>query len=151
DISFDGTQRKHLGAALCFRVGLPLDLTHATSGDVGVVRVVANDGDGIATHRPGPTSSETRRGAPLSPATTSAAGSAEVEGPRPQRRAHRAALIGYGVWLIWTDAPAYQFLLRLYLDKKFLGQTLRQWGILAPVIFMGVQALQVVVARSRAK
>src|SRR5215813_8833084 len=31
DISFDGTQRKHLGAALCFRVGLPLDLTQSNA------------------------------------------------------------------------------------------------------------------------
>jgi len=57
-----------------------------------------------------------------------------------------AGLIGYGVWLIWTDAPAYQFLVRLYVDKRFLKDTLREWGVLAPVIFMGMQALQVVVA-----
>ena len=57
-----------------------------------------------------------------------------------------AALIGYGTWLVWTDAPAYQFLVRLYLDKKFLKHTLREWGILAPVIFIGLQALQVVIA-----
>src|SRR5215469_11958743 len=57
-----------------------------------------------------------------------------------------AGLIGYGVWLIWTDAPAYQFLVRLYVDKRFLKDTLREWGVLAPVIFIGMQALQVVVA-----
>jgi uncharacterized membrane protein YdjX (TVP38/TMEM64 family) len=57
-----------------------------------------------------------------------------------------AALIGYGVWLVWTDAPAYQFLVRLYMDKRFLKQTLRERGILAPVIFIGLQALQVVIA-----
>ena len=57
-----------------------------------------------------------------------------------------AALIGYGVWLVWTDAPAYQFLARLYLDKEFLKHTLGEWDILAPVIFMGLQALQVIIA-----
>jgi uncharacterized membrane protein YdjX (TVP38/TMEM64 family) len=57
-----------------------------------------------------------------------------------------AALIGYGVWLVWTDAPSYQFLVRLYLDKEFLKHTLGEWDVLAPVIFMGLQALQVIIA-----
>src|SRR5262245_65166592 len=57
-----------------------------------------------------------------------------------------AALLGYGVWLVWTDAPAYQFLVRLYVDKKFLKHTLREWGILAPLIFISLQALQVIIA-----
>jgi uncharacterized membrane protein YdjX (TVP38/TMEM64 family) len=57
-----------------------------------------------------------------------------------------AALVGYCGWLVVTDAPAYQFLVRLYVDKRFLKQTLREWGILAPVIFMGLQALQVIIA-----
>src|SRR5262245_2108689 len=56
------------------------------------------------------------------------------------------ALIGYCVWLVYTDAPAYRFLVRLYVDKKFLKQTLIQWGILAPVLFMLLQALQVVIS-----
>lgn len=57
-----------------------------------------------------------------------------------------AALVGGVVWLIATDAPAYQFLTRLYVDKRFLKQTLREWGVLAPVVFIGLQALQVIVA-----
>jgi uncharacterized membrane protein YdjX (TVP38/TMEM64 family) len=57
-----------------------------------------------------------------------------------------AALIAYGVWLVYTDSPAYRFLVRLYVDKKFLKQTLKQWGLLAPVLFMVLQALQVVVS-----
>ena len=32
------------------------------------------------------------------------------------------------------------------MDKRFLKQTLREWGILAPVIFITLQALQVVIA-----
>ena len=54
--------------------------------------------------------------------------------------------MAYCAWLILTDAPAYQFLVRLYVDKRFLKHTLRQWGILAPVIFVGLQALQVIIA-----
>jgi len=57
-----------------------------------------------------------------------------------------AALVGYGAWLVLTDAPAYQFLVRLYVDKRFLKQTLRDWGLLAPVIFIALQALQVIIA-----
>ena len=57
-----------------------------------------------------------------------------------------AALCGYCAWLVYTDAPAYRFLVRLYVDKKFLKQTLKQWGILAPIIFMALQALQVIVS-----
>lgn len=56
------------------------------------------------------------------------------------------ALIGYCVWLVYTDAPAYRFLVRLYVDKKFLKQTLKQWGFLAPVLFMLLQGLQVIIS-----
>jgi len=57
-----------------------------------------------------------------------------------------ALIVGYCVWLAATNAPAYQFLVRLYGDKHFLKETLREWGILAPVIFIGLQALQVIIA-----
>jgi len=58
-----------------------------------------------------------------------------------------AATIGGAVlWLVTTNAPVYQFLVRLYVDKHFLKQMLREWGILAPLIFLGLQALQVIVA-----
>jgi len=55
-----------------------------------------------------------------------------------------ALFVGYCVWLWWTNAPAYQLLDRLYRDKHFLKKTLREWGVLAPVIFIALQALQVV-------
>jgi uncharacterized membrane protein YdjX (TVP38/TMEM64 family) len=55
-------------------------------------------------------------------------------------------LIGGCAWLILTDAPVYQLLVRLYSDKRFLKETLREWGALAPLIFIGLQALQVIVA-----
>jgi len=57
-----------------------------------------------------------------------------------------AAVVGYGVWLVMTDAPAYQTLIRFYVDKPYLKRTLREWGVLAPVVFIGLQALQVVIA-----
>ena len=55
-----------------------------------------------------------------------------------------ALFVGYCVWLWWTNAPAYQFLDRLYRDKHFLKKTLREWGVLAPVIFIALQSLQVI-------
>ena len=57
-----------------------------------------------------------------------------------------ATLVASCGWLVLTDAPAYQFLVRLYVDKRFLKHTLREWGVLAPVIFIGLQALQVIIA-----
>jgi len=57
-----------------------------------------------------------------------------------------AVIVGYCLWLVLTDAPAYRFVVRLYSDKRFLKQTLRQWGTLAPVIFVVLQALQVIIA-----
>jgi uncharacterized membrane protein YdjX (TVP38/TMEM64 family) len=57
-----------------------------------------------------------------------------------------ALAVGYCVWIVWSDAPSYRFLVRLYVDKHFLKQTLRDWGILAPILFMLLQALQVIVS-----
>ena len=54
--------------------------------------------------------------------------------------------IAGGVWLVWTNAPLYQFIARLYVDKLFLKQTLREWGVLAPVVFIALQALQVILS-----
>jgi uncharacterized membrane protein YdjX (TVP38/TMEM64 family) len=55
-------------------------------------------------------------------------------------------IVAYCAWLVWTNAPAYQLLVRLYVDKHFLKRSLREWGVLAPVIFILLQALQVVVS-----
>src|SRR6266511_2858078 len=52
----------------------------------------------------------------------------------------------YCAWLVYTDAPAYRLLVRLYVDKKFLKQTLRQLGVLAPIVFILLQALQVIIS-----
>ena len=55
-------------------------------------------------------------------------------------------MVGYCAWLVLTDAPVYRFVVRLYLDRYFLKETLRQWGLFAPLIFIGLQALQVIIA-----
>ena len=57
-----------------------------------------------------------------------------------------ATLVASCGWLVLTNAPAYQFLVRLYVDKRFLKHMLREWGVLAPVIFIGLQALQVIIS-----
>ena len=54
--------------------------------------------------------------------------------------------MGYCAWLVLTDAPVYRFVVRLYLDRYFLKETLRRWGLFAPLIFIGLQALQVIIA-----
>src|SRR5947208_14558336 len=48
-----------------------------------------------------------------------------------------ATLVASCGWLVLTDAPAYQFLVRLYVDKRFLKHTLREWGVLAPLADTG--------------
>ena len=57
-----------------------------------------------------------------------------------------ALVTGYCAWLVVTDAPSYRFLVRLYVDKHYLKEMLREWGILAPLLFIVLQALQVIVS-----
>ncbi len=55
-------------------------------------------------------------------------------------------LAALAVWLVVSNAPATRLVLRLYQDPEFLHQTLQAWGVLAPVVFMLIQALQVIIA-----
>ncbi len=57
-----------------------------------------------------------------------------------------ALLAGLAAWLSVSGGEAVRFLLRLYEDPAFLREALHRWGILAPVIFIAIQALQVVVS-----
>jgi len=57
-----------------------------------------------------------------------------------------AAALGLMIWLVVIDAPAIGFIVRLYRDKQFLKETVASWGWLAPVVFILIQALQVVIA-----
>ncbi len=50
------------------------------------------------------------------------------------------------VWLVVTDAPLVRYLVRLYQDKHFLKDTVRSWGVWAPLVFIAIQALQVIIS-----
>ena len=55
-------------------------------------------------------------------------------------------VVALGVWFVESDSPLYRLVFRLGTDHEYLKDTLRQAGWLGPVIFVGLQALQVVVA-----
>jgi len=50
------------------------------------------------------------------------------------------------LWVHLTPTPAVRFLIRLYVDPPFLKAEPQAWGVWAPLVFIGIQALQVVVA-----
>ena len=56
------------------------------------------------------------------------------------------ALLAIVVWLVIVDAPIVKFLIRLYQDKKFLKETVRSWGWMAPLVFIAIQAVQVIIS-----
>ena len=57
-----------------------------------------------------------------------------------------AGILAFVIWLVATDAPSIRFIVRLYRDKSFLKETVVSWGWLAPVAFMLIQALQVIIS-----
>jgi len=50
------------------------------------------------------------------------------------------------VYLVVYDAPIVAFIVRLYRDKHFLKRTVISWGWAAPVAFIAIQALQVIIS-----
>jgi uncharacterized membrane protein YdjX (TVP38/TMEM64 family) len=50
------------------------------------------------------------------------------------------------IWLVVIDAPIVAFTVRLYRDQDFLRKTVQAWGWMAPVVFIAIQALQVIIA-----
>jgi uncharacterized membrane protein YdjX (TVP38/TMEM64 family) len=56
------------------------------------------------------------------------------------------ALLVLIVWLVVTDAPIIRFVVRLYRDKHFLKDIVASWGWMAPLVFVAIQALQVVIS-----
>jgi uncharacterized membrane protein YdjX (TVP38/TMEM64 family) len=56
------------------------------------------------------------------------------------------ATLAVVLWLVTTDSPFVDWLVRLYKDKQFLKETVRSWGWMAPVVFMAIQALQVIIS-----
>jgi uncharacterized membrane protein YdjX (TVP38/TMEM64 family) len=57
-----------------------------------------------------------------------------------------AAIVAFCAWLVWSDSAVYRWLFRLYTDHDYMHALLRRWGVLAPLLFIGIQALQVVIA-----
>jgi uncharacterized membrane protein YdjX (TVP38/TMEM64 family) len=57
-----------------------------------------------------------------------------------------AAALILVVGLVVTDSPSIRFLVRLYQDKYFLRDTVASWGWAAPLVFIGIQAMQVIVS-----
>ncbi|OLC12962.1 MAG: hypothetical protein AUH29_14595 [Candidatus Rokubacteria bacterium 13_1_40CM_69_27] len=50
------------------------------------------------------------------------------------------------IWLVVIDAPSIRFVVRLYRDKQFLKDTVVSWGWLAPLVFIAIQAIQVIIS-----
>ncbi len=57
-----------------------------------------------------------------------------------------AALLIWVIGLVVTDAPIIRLLVRLYRDKHFLKETVASWGLMAPVVFILIQAMQVIIS-----
>jgi uncharacterized membrane protein YdjX (TVP38/TMEM64 family) len=55
-------------------------------------------------------------------------------------------LLAIVISLVVAEAPIIKFLVRLYQDKMFLKDTVNSWGWLAPVVFIAIQASQVVIS-----
>ena len=56
------------------------------------------------------------------------------------------SLLAIVIWLVAADAAIIRFVVRLYQDKKFLKETVRSWGVMAPLVFIAIQALQVIIS-----
>ena len=56
------------------------------------------------------------------------------------------ALLAIVIWLVAADAAIIRFVVRLYQDKKFLKETVRSWGWMAPPVFIAIQAIQVIIS-----
>jgi uncharacterized membrane protein YdjX (TVP38/TMEM64 family) len=56
------------------------------------------------------------------------------------------ALLAIIIWLVAADAAIIRFVVRLYQDKKFLKETVRSWGWMAPLVFIAIQAIQVIIS-----
>ncbi len=57
-----------------------------------------------------------------------------------------ASCLGLLIWLVVTDAPIVRVTVRLYRDNVFLKETVAAWGWAAPIIFIAIQALQVIIS-----
>jgi uncharacterized membrane protein YdjX (TVP38/TMEM64 family) len=55
-----------------------------------------------------------------------------------------ALFIGFCAWFVMSENFGLAYFVRLYQDKRLLKQTLKDWGMLGPVFFILLQALQVI-------
>lgn len=55
-------------------------------------------------------------------------------------------LVAGAVYLVVTGAPPWRFVLRFYQDKAFLKATVESWGYMGPLVFIVIQALQVIIS-----
>lgn len=49
-------------------------------------------------------------------------------------------------WLVVSDAPLVRMIVRMYSDKHYLKQLVASWGWMAPLVFILIQALQVILS-----
>jgi hypothetical protein len=56
------------------------------------------------------------------------------------------ALLTVTTWLVATDAPVIRVLVRMYSDKHYLKSLVASWEWMAPLVFIIIQALQVVIS-----
>lgn len=56
------------------------------------------------------------------------------------------ALLVLIVGLVVADSPSIRFVVRLYRDKHFLKEIVASWGWMAPLVFVAIQALQVIIS-----
>src|SRR5207237_2119671 len=56
------------------------------------------------------------------------------------------ALLVLIIWLVVMDAHVVRFVVRLYRDKHFLKDIVASWGWMAPLVFIAIQALQVIIS-----
>ena len=57
-----------------------------------------------------------------------------------------AAALAVVLWLVLSDSPVVRFMVRLYRDKYFLRDTVAAWGWMAPLVFIAIQTMQVIVS-----
>ncbi len=50
------------------------------------------------------------------------------------------------VWLVVSEAPLVSAIVRMYSDKQYLKQLVASWGWMAPLVFIVIQALQVIIS-----
>jgi uncharacterized membrane protein YdjX (TVP38/TMEM64 family) len=56
------------------------------------------------------------------------------------------SLLGLIVWLVVIDAPVVRTVVRMYSDKTYLKNLVAAWGWMAPLVFIAIQALQVIIS-----